>query len=152
MAGEFDPRKDSQPAKFKWRPQILVKLSFSELYDSKLSDLHPFDNMTITHWVKISQNSPCNNFSDPQWELICCNKWHPRTSEISTPVEIAVETHFHVRHGTIATLVFLPADEEASWLLLPSLVFLLSSGTIQPENTYSCILKVIVRSQKAKKG
>ena len=37
---------------------------------------------------------------------------------------------------------FLPADGEASSLLLPSLISLLSSGTVQPENTYSCILKV----------
>ena len=46
-------------------------------------------------------------------------------------------------HGTKSTPVFLPADEEASWLLLPSSVSLLSSITVQPENTYSCILKVI---------
>ena len=45
-------------------------------------------------------------------------------------------------HGTKTTPVFLPADGEASWLLLPSLVSLLSDGTVQPENTYSCILKV----------
>ena len=45
-------------------------------------------------------------------------------------------------HGTKTTLVFLPTDGEASWLLLPSLVFLLSGGTVQPENTYSRILKV----------
>ena len=31
------------------RPQIFVKLSFRELYDSKLSGLHPFDNMAIIH-------------------------------------------------------------------------------------------------------
>ena len=37
--------------------------------------------------------------------------------------------------------VFLPADGEASSLLLPSLVSLLSAGTVQPENTYSRILK-----------
>ena len=46
------------------------------------------------------------------------------------------------KHGTKATLVFLPADGEASWWLLPSLVSLLSGGTVQPENTYSHILKV----------
>ena len=45
-------------------------------------------------------------------------------------------------HGTKSTLVFLPADEEASWSLLPSLVSLLSGGTVQPKNTYSHILKV----------
>ena len=36
---------------------------------------------------------------------------------------------------TKTTPVFLPVDEEASWLLLPG-------GTLQPENTYSCKLKV----------
>ena len=45
-------------------------------------------------------------------------------------------------HGTKTTPVFLPADGEASWLLLPSSVSLLSGGTVQPENTYSCILHV----------
>ena len=46
------------------------------------------------------------------------------------------------KHGTKTTPVFLPADGEASWPLLPSSVSLLSRGTVQPENTYSCILKV----------
>ena len=44
--------------------------------------------------------------------------------------------------GTKITLVFLPADGEASWLLLPLLVSLLSGGAVQPKNIYSCILKV----------
>ena len=44
--------------------------------------------------------------------------------------------------GTKTTMVFLPGDGEASWSLLPSLVYLLSGSTVQPENTYSCILKV----------
>ena len=44
--------------------------------------------------------------------------------------------------GTKITLVFLPADGEASWSLLLSSVSLLSDGTVQPENTYSRILKV----------
>ena len=48
-------------------------------------------------------------------------------------------------HGTKTTLVFLPADGEASWVLLPSSVSLLSGGTVQPENTYSSILKVTVQ-------
>ena len=48
-------------------------------------------------------------------------------------------------HGTKTTLVFLPADGEVSWLLLPSSVSLLSGDTVQPENTYSCILKVTVQ-------
>ena len=45
-------------------------------------------------------------------------------------------------HGTKTTLVFLPADGEASWSLLPISVSLLSVGTVQPENTYSYILKL----------
>ena len=45
-------------------------------------------------------------------------------------------------HGTKTTPLFLPAHGEASWLLLPSSVSLLSGGTVQPENTYSHILKV----------
>ena len=45
------------------------------------------------------------------------------------------------KHGTKITPVFLPADGEASWSLLPSVVSLLS-GTVQPENTYSRILNV----------
>ena len=61
---------------------------------------------------------------------------------MSTPPEIAVGTHFHVRYGTKTIPVFLPVDGEVSWSLLPSSVSLLSSGTVQPENTYSCILKV----------
>ena len=47
-------------------------------------------------------------------------------------------------HGTKTTLLFLPADGEASWSLPPSLVFFLSGGTVQPENTYSRKLKVTV--------
>ena len=46
------------------------------------------------------------------------------------------------QHGTKTIAVFLPADGEASWLLLPSSVSLLSGGTVQPENTYSRILKM----------
>ena len=46
------------------------------------------------------------------------------------------------KHGTKITPVFLPADGEASWSLRPSSVSLLSGGTVQPENTYSRILKV----------
>ena len=46
------------------------------------------------------------------------------------------------KHGTKTTPVFLPADGEASWSLLPSSVSLLSSSTVQPEKTYSYILKV----------
>ena len=56
------------------------------------------------------------------------------TSEISTPPEIAAGIHFHEQHDTKAIPIFLSADREASWLLLPSLVSLLSGGTVQLEN------------------
>ena len=46
------------------------------------------------------------------------------------------------KHGTKTTPVLLTADGEASWPLLPSSVYLLSDCTVQPENTYSYILKV----------
>ena len=46
------------------------------------------------------------------------------------------------KNGTKTTPAFLLADGEASWSLLPSLVSLLSGSTVQPENTYSSILKV----------
>ena len=45
-------------------------------------------------------------------------------------------------HGPKTTPVFLPADGEASWSLLPSSVSLLTGGTVQPENTDSRILNV----------
>ena len=45
-------------------------------------------------------------------------------------------------HGTKNTPIFLPADGEACWSLLPSSVSLLPCSTVQPENTYSCIVKV----------
>ena len=153
MSGEIDSRKDSHSTKFKWRPQTFIKLSFRELCDSKLSSLHPFDNMAIIHWnknrlkteryaVSSWDTNPWDDFCDSHLKLTCRNKWHPWASETSTPPEIAVGTHFHAWRGTKTTPVFLPADGEASWSLLPSSVSLLSGGTVQPENTYSCILKV----------
>ena len=86
--------------------------------------------------------NPWSNFCDPHWKLICRNKWHPGTSEISTPSEVAVGTHSHARHCTKTISAFLPADGEASWSLLPSSISLLSGGTVKPENAYSCNLKV----------
>ena len=55
------------------------------------------------------------------------------------------------KHGTKTTPVFLPADGEASWSLLPSSVSLLSGSTVQPENTYSSILKVTGQMCKCQK-
>ena len=117
---------------------------------SVLSGLHPFDNISIICWVKnrskiegqtvsSRDTNPWSNFCDPHWELICCNKWQPGTSEISTPPDIAVETHFHAQHCTKTTPVFLPADGKDSWSLLPNSVSLLSDDTIQPENNYFCV-------------
>ena len=74
--------------------------------------------------------------------LIYQNKWYPGTSEISPPPEIAAGTQFHAQHDTETIPVFLPVDGEASWLLLSSLVSLLSGNTVKLENTYFCILKV----------
>ena len=44
------------------------------------------------------------------------------------------------KQGTKTTPGFLPADGEASWSLGPSSVSLLLGSTVQPENTYSCII------------
>ena len=51
MSGEFDSRKDLLSIKFERRPQIFIKLSFRELCDSRLSGLHAFVNMAVTHMV-----------------------------------------------------------------------------------------------------
>ena len=45
-------------------------------------------------------------------------------------------------HGIKTTPVFFHTDGEASWLLLLSLVSLLSGGTVLPKNTYPRIFKV----------
>ena len=79
------------------------------------------------------------------------NKWHRGTWEISRPPDIAVGTHSHEWHGTKTIPVFLPVDGKASWLLLPNMNSLLSDGTVQPEKTYSYMLKVrgqVCESQK----
>ena len=47
-----------------------------------------------------------------------------------------------VQHGTETIPIFLSADGEALWSVLPCLVSLLYGGKVQPENTYSFILKV----------
>ena len=66
------------------------------------------------------------------------------TLKTSKPQKIAVGT-FSMQHGTKTTPLFLPADGEATWLLLSSFVSLLSGGTAQPGNTYFCILEVTVQ-------
>ena len=54
-------------------------------------------------------------------------------------------------HGTKTTPIFLPADGEACWSLLPSSVSLLPCSTVQPENTYSCIVKVTCQVWESQK-
>ena len=49
MSREFDSRKDSHSRRFERRPRIFVKLRVRGLRDSKLSGLHPFDNMAIIY-------------------------------------------------------------------------------------------------------
>ena len=49
MSGKFDSTKNPHSIKLEQRPQIFVKLSIRELCGSKLSGLHPFDNVTIIH-------------------------------------------------------------------------------------------------------
>ena len=49
MSGEFDSRKDTHSTKLEQKSGILLKLSFRKLCYSKLSGLHPFDNMSIVH-------------------------------------------------------------------------------------------------------
>ena len=51
----------------------------------------------------------------------------PRDLRVSTALEIAVGTQFH------AQLITEP-DWEASWLLLPSSVSLISGAIVQPKN------------------
>ena len=123
MSEQFGSTKDSYSTKFKQRPQIFVNLSFIELFDSKLSGLHPFDNMTIIHWVKnrsetkryaVSSwdtNPLLRNFYDPHWELICCNKRHLGTWEIKTPMEISLRKHFHVQHGKLSRYFYLMMEK-----------------------------------------
>ena len=53
MLGDFNSREDSHLTKFKQKPWIFIKLSFTESCGSKSSVLHPFDKMATIHWVKI---------------------------------------------------------------------------------------------------
>ena len=59
MSGEFDSRKDSHSAKFEQRPQIFIKPNFRELCESKISGVHPFDNMDTIHWLKNGSKTEC---------------------------------------------------------------------------------------------
>ena len=105
--------------KLESRPQMSVKVRLREMCDWKLSGLCTVDNMTISFCQKRGINQKRRDwvnetlileliFCDPQWQTICCKKWHPDTLGISKPPEIAVETQFHVQHSIKTTLVFLP--------------------------------------------
>ena len=109
MSGEFASRRDSHSTKSEWRAQILVKLCFRELCDSKWSGLGTSDDIAIS---LSSGTNPWTSFFDPHWVLICSNKWHLGISEILIPPEIAVKIHFHMGHGTKTISVFLPVDEK----------------------------------------
>ena len=92
------------------RPWVLVKLSFIVLCDSKLSGLHPFNNMVIIHQLKIGkkQKSKLCVHDKPIREVILftltessciINKWHLGILKIFTLPERAVWKHFHVWHA-----------------------------------------------------
>ena len=49
---------------------------------------------------------------------------------------------FRAHDGLETTPVFLPADGEVSWRLLPSLVSVVPGSTLSFENTYSYITKI----------
>ena len=115
---EFDLREDSWPIKLEKRPRILVKLSFRELWDSKLSGWCTFGNIAISLGFK---NILKVIFQNPRRELICHHKWHLGTSGISTPLDIAIGTQFHAQHGAKTSHYFLPAYRKPSLLLLQSL-------------------------------
>ena len=56
--------------------------------------------------------------------------------KIYTPPEIAVEINFYVGKGNKTITLILPADGKLSYLLLASLVSLMSGGPVQAGNTY----------------
>ena len=148
ISGEFELRNDPQPKKLERWPWILVKLTSIEFCNLKLSDLSTLGNIAISLNSKIKNVrevsvsgwdiDPWSNCCDLHWEFIFRNKWQPATSLPG----IALQIHFLALHGNITTTAILPAEEEASWLLLPSSVFSLSGSTFQTESTYFCILKV----------
>ena len=90
------------------------------------------------------------NFCDPHWEHICCNKWHLGLGNILTTGNSCRDTLLCLTCAKTTPLL-LPDDGEASWSLLSSSVSLLSGGTVQPENNYSCIVKVAGQVWESKK-
>ena len=55
MSGEFDSRKDSHSTRLERNSQLLTRLNFRELCDSKLPGLRPFGNVAISKVKKRSK-------------------------------------------------------------------------------------------------
>ena len=81
--------------------------------------------------------NPWSDFCNPQWELIGHNKSHLGTSETSK--NSRRDTVLCVNMALKLPQYFCLLVEKP---LFPSLISILSRGTVQPENTYSCIVKV----------
>ena len=90
--------------------------------------------MTIAILIGMLWDSLHDHLRDVPWEDI-----------IKLSASTAIVTYIVTRSQYVPlspyTLLSV-ADIEVSWWLPPSLVSLLSDRTVQPENTYSCILKV----------
>ena len=91
------------------------------MFDSELSGLHAVDNSHFTEFrneVKI-RNAGCEwvRHLSLKWFLwpllLICHDGLPGILGIFTPLEKAVKIHFHPRHGTKTTPVFLTLDGEA---------------------------------------
>ena len=103
------------------KPVLMMDVKVSK--DKSISRWVDRGNVIYTRWNRIKNRAQRRR----RWSIDKKDK-HFRTS---------------IReHGTKTTPIFLPADGEASWSLFPSSVSLLSGGTVQPENSYSHILKV----------
>ena len=100
------------------------------------------------------ETNPWSNFCDPYWELICHKKmtpgylgniWTTGNRDRDTPPWATWQWNY---------LVFSPADGEASWLVLPSLVSLLSGNRKQcnQKTPISVSSRWQVKLEKAKMG
>ena len=155
MSGDFDSRKNSNSTKFEHRPRILVKLTFRELCDSNLFGLRPFDNMTISLIYKRGQALRVH-------ETLMLKVIFVNLIKDSSLVTNGTQGPRKYSHDlkqlqgdssipNIALKLLRCLYLTKAWSLLPNLVSLLSDTTVQPENTYSCILRWQVRSKKSRK-
>ena len=109
--------------------------------------------LTVTYFLSeiwksaISTPDPWSKFCDPPpWKLICLNKWHSGTSEISTPTEIAAGSHFNAWQGT-------KTKRLGCYFQAFKFGLLLSGSIVHSEKTYTCILSMtgqVWESQKKK--